>query len=422
MVVVAGLLLCEALQPSLDAAPPLGAATLPPPGAAAPGPAGWRESGTLRGFKGDAEQLFFSADGKSLYAIWSSGALKQWDVRTWRELVSLPPDPSDFRRGRETLSLVCDQALSADAKLLARGRVDGTINVWELSSRKLKITLRGAGGPIVSLAFSPDGKRLVAGSFDNTVRLWDVSTTTPKAVFEGTTATSLVFTPDGKKVVGNRASFRILTPKEIQARRTPGLIVVPPRPGPVEMVASAGPRFEFAQTNREGLLVLDGSSLKETPTEEKLGIVSWVSLWPTAREPLLAVRDTLSMTLRDPGTLKDSGATLGSNRTPGTLGVTANGALLAEPSGVGGGVMICLPPQLVHNPAAQANMGAAGKVTLIDTVRKQPVACVEKGTSATRAALSPDGKTLAACIQFDAPPPARGPDSRIVLWRNRASR
>src|SRR6185437_14901193 len=130
-------------------------------------------------------------------------------------------------------------------------------------------------------------------------------------------------------------------------------------------------------------------------TEEKLGIVSWVSLWPPAREPLLAVRDTLSLTLRNPGTLKDSGATLGCNATPGTLGVTADGTLVAEPSALGQGVMICLPPQLVNNPAAQANMGSSGKVTLIDTVRKQPVACVEKGTNATRAALSPDGKILA---------------------------
>ena len=63
--------------------------------------------------------------------------------------------------------------------ILAVGRSDGTIRLWNTSTREVLHTLGGRTGTveghtdvIFTLAFSPDGNILASGSADGTVRLW----------------------------------------------------------------------------------------------------------------------------------------------------------------------------------------------------------------------------------------------------------
>src|SRR5436189_263290 len=78
----------------------------------------------------------------------------------------------------------------------------GLLTTLPLSAQepKLRDTLRGHAGLVVSVSFSPDGRTLASGSHDKTIRLWDVQTGKGHAPLRGHTAPvlSVAYSPDGK--------------------------------------------------------------------------------------------------------------------------------------------------------------------------------------------------------------------------------
>lgn len=59
---------------------------------------------------------------------------------------------------------------------LATACEDGLVRLWNLSTGKETLTLKGHHSAPVRLAFFPDGRRLVTGGSDNTVKLWNIET------------------------------------------------------------------------------------------------------------------------------------------------------------------------------------------------------------------------------------------------------
>jgi WD40 repeat protein len=58
--------------------------------------------------------------------------------------------------------------------------VQGTaVRIWDLSTGRERICLRGHADSAYSLAYSPDGRFLASGSSDGTVRIWDADAPTP---------------------------------------------------------------------------------------------------------------------------------------------------------------------------------------------------------------------------------------------------
>ena len=80
---------------------------------------------------------------------------------------------------------------------------------------KLRATLKGQIGPVISLAFSPDGKTLALGNSGGTIKLWDVPPGKERATLKGHTSPvwSVAFSPDGKTLAsGSGATIQLATP------------------------------------------------------------------------------------------------------------------------------------------------------------------------------------------------------------------
>jgi WD40 repeat protein len=65
-------------------------------------------------------------------------------------------------------------AFSQDGRLLAQGRTNNTVSIWELSSGKELGQLKGHLGIVDSVAFAPDGKSIATGSRDTTGLVWEL--------------------------------------------------------------------------------------------------------------------------------------------------------------------------------------------------------------------------------------------------------
>jgi WD40 repeat protein len=67
-------------------------------------------------------------------------------------------------------------AFSSDGKMLASASRDRTVRVWDATTAKESVQLKGQQGGADAVTFTPDGKYLVTGGVDKTVRLWNLTT------------------------------------------------------------------------------------------------------------------------------------------------------------------------------------------------------------------------------------------------------
>ena len=97
---------------------------------------------------------------------------------------------------------VLSVAFSADGIRVATCGADKTAKVWDAATGRLLLTLAGHGESVTSVAFSPDGTRLVTGSLDNTAKAWDAATGIEILTLAGHTSgiSRVVFSPDGTRL------------------------------------------------------------------------------------------------------------------------------------------------------------------------------------------------------------------------------
>jgi serine/threonine protein kinase len=119
------------------------------------------------GFSGDRlglRALAFSPDRQTLASAGTNDKdVKLWKVETREKTAILSGGPE--------ADLLC-VAFSRDGSLLAAGRRDGSVTIWDVHSARLRVTLPAHRGAVYALAFSPDGTLASVGE-DGLGRLWD---------------------------------------------------------------------------------------------------------------------------------------------------------------------------------------------------------------------------------------------------------
>jgi len=167
----------------------------------------------LEGHTRDVRSVGFGSDGTIVYSGSQDGTVKEWDVatgilnRTLSLWDNFGYEATDTKRDLEVWSIAFD----ADRTLLAAGRLDGTVHLWDLKTSRERTVLRGHKAGISGLAFSPDGTALVSAGHDGAVILWDVATGTARTTLSGFRGwgSSLAFSPNGKIVAFGGADMTI---------------------------------------------------------------------------------------------------------------------------------------------------------------------------------------------------------------------
>ena len=155
------------------------------------------EGASVRLGKGSPTDVQFSPDGRQI-AVASSIGIWLYDAQTEQEIDLL----TDHVRGIRSCMY------SPDGTILAGGGMDGTILLWDVSTRQLITTFKGheSWRRVITLAFSPDGRILASSAdYEEVVQLWDVATAQHHVTFIGHTAgvTAVAFSPDGKTLASS---------------------------------------------------------------------------------------------------------------------------------------------------------------------------------------------------------------------------
>ena len=154
------------------------------------------------------QALAFSSDGKKLANGTWGGEVHLWNAETGEALTTfLRAEPQKGQHGRDTIRAL---AFSSDGAMLAVGS-DTHIRIRLLAGER-QIGFENVRGQTEVLLFSPDSTVLAIGRRNGGIELWDIITGDQLTTLEGHTGPveTLVFSPDGKTLVSTGQDGTIL--------------------------------------------------------------------------------------------------------------------------------------------------------------------------------------------------------------------
>ncbi len=160
------------------------------------------EAFTLRGPPNSAMAVAFSPDGSRLASA-SRGVIQIWDTATGSEVGRLAGQ-------QETFTWL---AFNPTGDLIASASLGATAKVWDVTTGRELVTLRGHTDRVLSVVFSRCG-RLATASHDGTVKVWDAATGTELLTLAGAGRggwmTRVAFSADGRRLAAQDSGRTIL--------------------------------------------------------------------------------------------------------------------------------------------------------------------------------------------------------------------
>lgn len=151
-----------------------------------------------------------SRDGKTI-AFGSRGpTIQLWDVSEKKLIRSFKVIDDDVSVGGSEVRLA---AFSPDGTSMGIvTEVSRSASLWDVSTGKLLRRFSYGEHEVFSLAFSPDGTLLALGNWDNTVKVFETASSKQRAHFAGHQSHiySLAFSPDGKSLASASSDSTVL--------------------------------------------------------------------------------------------------------------------------------------------------------------------------------------------------------------------
>ena len=109
---------------------------------------------------------------------------------------------------RPSLDKICRMTFMPDGKSLAIACEDGSLSLWDLTTKKSRVKFEGDASQVRSLVFSPDGKMLAGGGWECSLYIWEVATgklimSKWWSVVTGRPVHGVAFSPDGKTLASS---------------------------------------------------------------------------------------------------------------------------------------------------------------------------------------------------------------------------
>jgi WD40 repeat protein len=148
----------------------------------------WRLKLHLDGHSGGANAFAFSNDRELLASASEDGTVRLWNTTTKKRIRKL--------KSSDPITAV---VFSPDGQLVASASEDNTVRLWNPIIGEQLFNLEGHSDAVRAVAFSPDGQLLASASDDKTVRLWDSFTGENLQVLKEHShpVDGVAFSPDG---------------------------------------------------------------------------------------------------------------------------------------------------------------------------------------------------------------------------------